>query len=607
MPYRQNNYSSFAIDSSFNPLSMQEMLQPFVAYKDAYEKTEEAYYDLSDKADKFKYLSKTLPEGSEARQIYEGYVKDLTQQAESLAKHGLSMNNRRALTDLKRRYKGEIGRLDEADTRRRAQIEEQRKLILQDPTRMFSREAAMTTLDEYLNNPELNYKNYSGALLAQQVGQAASNIAKSLRNYGKGEALDGYTKTWLQEHGYTAEQVAQAIADPMSDKTGVLSSIVEQAIQSSGIPKWADNNTLKQAYDYARQGLWNAVGQTTAQTYTDEAAKAALTHYYHELEADNAATRAAEQARQQRESELAGGLAINPINIYNAKEQEQTAKNMRDYAKYFTTDSNGRTVLNKEGLEEYNRNATPKVSTAASGSGTARLMNAETQLQNDNRKYTPTEFRKFVDNELSGSSFMEKKQYGNLGNRWNQYNKNNSSSKYDSTRSTEFDYTITDAQQKDFKSAIQTAARGTELQEVDFDSKTNTFKPSGGKLSMSDLNDDKYAIVSTRFSPYGSTVMIKDKNGEVHRYKMPSGINTTNEANRDLAMQYAQSIQNAFSEYSQKGYYTDTKGNKITPTKEEMAKLAQEYKKYVQMAYLYHSQLGVQNKTKEQEFNPYSF
>lgn len=606
MPYRKNDYS-FVIDSSFQPFSMQEMLVPFTMYKDAYEKSEAAYDELSQKAGDFEYLASTLPEGSRARDIYEGYANDLKAQAADLSHNGLSMNNRRALASLKQRYEGEIGRLKKIDAIRKAQIEEQKKLALQDPTRLFSREAAMTPFDDYLDNPDLSYNSYSGALLAQQVGQAASAIAKSLTNYSNGQPIDKYTKTWLEQHGFTPAQVAQAIQNPDSPGAdAVLKTLVQNTIDNSGIAGWADPATLNQAYAYARQGLWNAVGQTQVHSYEDYAAKAALTHYYHELEADNAATRAAEQARQQQAQALAGSLAINPLNIYSAKEQDRIAKNMRDYAEYFTTDSNGRTVLSQKGLEEYNRNAAPKVSTSASGGGTARLMNAETQLQSD-KGYQPTEFKKFVDNELNGASFIKKKQYGNLGNRWNQYNKDNSSSKYDATRSTEFDYTITDAQQKDYKSAIQTAARGTELQEVDFDPKTNTFKPSGDKLSMSDLNSDKYTVVSTRFSPYGSTVMIKDKNGEVHRYKMPDGINTTNEANRDLAMQYAQRIQNAFSEYSQKGYYTDTKGNKVTPTQEEMAKLAQDYKKYVQMAYLYHSQLGVQNKTKEQEFNPYGF
>ena len=56
MPY--NNYR-YTIDSTFQPFSMQEMLTPFVMYKNEFEKSEEAYNDLTNKSDEFKYLSET--------------------------------------------------------------------------------------------------------------------------------------------------------------------------------------------------------------------------------------------------------------------------------------------------------------------------------------------------------------------------------------------------------------------------------------------------------------------------------------------------------------------------------------------------------------------
>ena len=78
MPRGYNNYS-FVVDSAFTPFSMQELLTPMLMYKENFEKMESAYEDLSSKADKFKYLSETLPEGSKGRQIYEGYANELNQ------------------------------------------------------------------------------------------------------------------------------------------------------------------------------------------------------------------------------------------------------------------------------------------------------------------------------------------------------------------------------------------------------------------------------------------------------------------------------------------------------------------------------------------------
>ena len=44
------NYS-YVVDSTFQPFNMQEMLVPFSAYKDAFEKSEEQYDSLSQGAD----------------------------------------------------------------------------------------------------------------------------------------------------------------------------------------------------------------------------------------------------------------------------------------------------------------------------------------------------------------------------------------------------------------------------------------------------------------------------------------------------------------------------------------------------------------------------
>jgi hypothetical protein len=515
---------------------------------------------------------------------YKRYADDLQRQATQLAKTGLTPGSRRDLLNLKKRYSSEITPIEQAYANRKAQADEQRKALLQNPTLLLSRRADMTSLDRYLDNPQLGYDSYSGAMLTQQVGTAASAIAKELRDYGKGKPLDGFTKTWLQQHGFTAAEVAQAINNPDSPRSSqILNTLVNNVMADSGIPEWADRATLNQAYNYARQGLWQAVGQTQVQTYTDEAAKLAAQEAMHKRVADYSA---GIQARQQQ----LNGLAINPINIYNQKEIDKAGKNMKDFAKYFTTDSNGHIRMTAEGLKAY-REKIPRGSMQDVGTGS-----------NLKKINTDSDFKRFIDS-IGGAEYASKGQVGNLGNLWAQYIKGNDSSRYDATRSTEFDYTISDSQQKDMKSAIQTAARGAKLQEVDFDAKSNSFRPTGESIDMSDLNDSDVTVLSTRFSPYGNTVMIRDKNGEVHRYSMPAGINPTNELNRDRSMQKALQWQNMISS----GQYKDANGNVHEVTPDEITYAQYMYKQALQNAYLYHSQLGVSNKTKEQEFNPYGY
>ena len=197
------NYA-FVVDNSFQPFSMQEMLVPFSAYKDAYEKSEEQYNDLSDKSDKFKYLSETLPEGSKARKLYEGYANDLAKQAEDLAHNGLSMSNRRALTSLRRRYQGEIGRLLQADEAMREEKKLRRSLSAQDSSMLYAIDNL--DIDSFLDGETPNLYNISGNELytrGAEVGKAASS---RVVNVGEGNiTLGGYYRDLVSKYGYSPE------------------------------------------------------------------------------------------------------------------------------------------------------------------------------------------------------------------------------------------------------------------------------------------------------------------------------------------------------------------------------------------------------------------
>ena len=206
MPRGYNNYS-FVIDSSFQPFTMQEMLVPFTAYKDAYEKTEEAYVDLSEKADKFKYLADTLDPDSKAAQIYNGYANDLKAQAEDLAHNGFSMGNRRALTNMRRRYQGEIGRLVEADTALQKEKELRRQMATKDPTMLYATDNL--SIDNYLDNNTPNLYSVSGNDLYARG--AAAGKAASARIYSDPQvrALDKYYNEYFSTEGYSPEKMQE--------------------------------------------------------------------------------------------------------------------------------------------------------------------------------------------------------------------------------------------------------------------------------------------------------------------------------------------------------------------------------------------------------------
>ena len=340
------NYSLVA-NTQFKARNFDDMIRPYVMYTQEYRAQEDAIADLATKADVWAGLANEQTDPVAYAQ-YTNYANALKDQAAVMADRGLNPSSRQAMLNLKRRYSSEIVPIEQAYTARKAQAEEQRKALLQNPTLMMSRRADTTSLDRYIENPNLGYESYSGALLTQQAGQAAAAIAKELRDYGKGKPLDGFTRTWLQQHGYTAAEVAFAINHPDDPRaSSVLNTIVNNVIADSGMTNWADNKTLNQAYNYARQGLWQAVGQTQVGTYTDQAAVMAA----QEAMQKRAEIRAKKDARQ-RQLQLSLTPNFDRRNVRTSKEVgavAQEAKDWEKYKKYFYKNANGNWVLNSKG------------------------------------------------------------------------------------------------------------------------------------------------------------------------------------------------------------------------------------------------------------------
>lgn len=587
-----SNYS-LVINSRFSPFSYQEMLAPVLMATQAHQELENQYGELATKASVWEEMANEQTDPN-AYKMYKTYADDLEKQAGQLAREGLNATSKRNMLNMRARYAKEITPIEQAYNTRQRQAEQQQQALLQNPTLMLSRKAAATSLDKYIENPNLDYESYSGALLTQQVGQAAAAIAKELRNYGKGKPLDGFTRTWLQQHGYTAGEVALAINNPNDPKSSsVLNTIVNNVIADSGISKWADDKTLNQAYSYARQGLWQAVGQTQVGSYTDQAAVMRAQEAM-QRRAEARARRAAREDAKQR----GNGFALNPSNIYSSRElseKERKYRNdMKNYSKYFYK-KNGQWKMNNDGWKEYNRNATPKVNTGASGGGTARLLNTETQMKHSSTKFTPTAFRKFMDN--IGAKNVKGWQPGNFGNVWNRYISSNpaaNTAMYDATKTTEYIYDVPQSEeyQKNYRGKLSRAiGSNEEFTEVDYDPKTNKWVPTGKTLSFADFDNGDYNVVSRAPSELGTTLFIKKKGEKAKRYLAPPGINITAEGGRDEVISQMLQTQRMLQNPN------------LNP--QQRTKLENYYDNLTQQQMMFESQLDLTNQTSTQSFNPY--
>ena len=259
------------INSKFKPFSYAEMLQPVQMATLAHQEVENEYAELATKANVWDEMANEQTDPY-AYKMYKTYSNDLEEQAGQLAREGLTPASRQNMLRMKQRYSSDIVPIEQAYKRRQELIDEQRKLLAQDNTLMFDRNASMLSLDDLIKNPQLTYQSYSGATLAKQVGTAAQNLSKEMReNPRKWRKILGnqYFETIMQK-GYRPEEIIQVLQnDP--NASSVLKGIVEDAVGSSNIASWGDQSTLNRAYEYARQGLWSAVGETQYQIQSNKA------------------------------------------------------------------------------------------------------------------------------------------------------------------------------------------------------------------------------------------------------------------------------------------------------------------------------------------------
>lgn len=581
------NYN-LVVNSTFQPFSFENYIKPYEAYGKAYREVEDALSELDTKASVWEGMANKETD-PEAYATYSKYAEDLRNQADILATKGLNGTSRKSMLDMKKRYNSDIVPIENAYNTRKDLIDKQRAALDRDGTMLFDFDASTLSLDDLIKDPTKMYKSYSGATLASQVGTVAKTLADQLRsNPGEWKKVLGnqYYEI-IEQRGFRPEEIMEVI----NNKEGgseVLRGMVEDAIASSGIKGWNNAGVLERAYDFAKQGLWSAEGTEERKQVSNKGYDYAMQNWL-----------AKEKEKRAAEATQTGGFAINPLNIYSAKEQSKAAKEIAKYSKYFTKDKDGNTVLTEEGRKEFDRDATFKV-TPNPGDG-RDLLSPETMLfvnYADQSKFTPSDFRTFI--ESNGSKVADYSDSINIGAVWDQYLKKNESARYDSTKVTEFDYTPKASDQGIWGNKILTASGNAEIRAVDYDPKTETFKPTGETLSKEDLAKGDAKVVSTRFSPYGNTMMVQDKKGNIVRYELPRGINATNEQNRDAWMNYSRKLMSTRAG----GVITRPDGTQVVVTPEQVQA---EYSYALQNAYMHHSQLGITNTTEPQKAHPYTY
>lgn len=260
------------INAQFRPMSYQEMLAPVVVADTEHKAIEEQQSQLNVLASQWEEkLAKEAP-GSKVRSMYQNYVNDLKSQADLLSQNGLTSTSRKALSDMKARYTSDIVPIEEAYKLRAARAEEQRQLQLRDPSYLIERNLGEASIQEFMDNPNLSSKGISGAYITKIVADGATALAKQMKDNPRKwrSILKGQQYETLMQKGFSTEEVLKAIqANP--NAAPELTVLVENAMNMSGIKDWQNNqDVINKGYQFARQGLYNAIGDTQYQLVKNE-------------------------------------------------------------------------------------------------------------------------------------------------------------------------------------------------------------------------------------------------------------------------------------------------------------------------------------------------
>ena len=337
------------LDTRFNPFTYDEMVKPLLYYKQAYDEAEAAYSDLATQTEAWKDIA-NRERSPEAFEMYQRYSGDLSRAVDDFSQ-GMTAKNRRALLGLKRRYASDIQPIADAYKRRSALAEEQRKAIAANPTLRYQRMAGQMSLDDFIRNPSLDYgESYSGALLTQQVSQAAANLQRALTDKGQLQKLGlPYQYERMLQYGATPSQVLAAMAEQAQNEpetASFLRGIVDQVMQSSGVADWADPATLREFRAFANQGLYSAIGQANLDNFTDQfSMQGALNARQH--------ARQVEAQRDAEEQQRLKMYNINPTSLYGTSEVTAKNKSTLDLLTKFRDKGyfNAQGQLTKEGVK----------------------------------------------------------------------------------------------------------------------------------------------------------------------------------------------------------------------------------------------------------------
>ncbi len=252
-----------AINSTYDPLSMEEMLKMPMLATEAQLQTEEVYSKLAQDAADLESLANSAKD--QATYVkYKQYANDVQKQLNELSGRGLNPNSRRSLYDLSARYKSEIDPIKQSMKTREDLIAEQRKARSTNNKILYDIDYANMSLDDMMKQSTHSYNSLDGTQIYEEGKNQAAAMSSRMLSESQRQALQGqyFELTQTQGLGHTAAMNFLIDNNSVPELAALKNSLMSQ-YDLSGYGEEAK----KQAENFLTQGIFEGITYKDSKQY----------------------------------------------------------------------------------------------------------------------------------------------------------------------------------------------------------------------------------------------------------------------------------------------------------------------------------------------------
>ena len=244
-----------AINSTYDPLSMEEMLKMPMLATEAQLQTEEAYSKLAQDAADLESLANSAKD--QATYVkYKQYANDVQKHLNELSGKGLNPNSRRSLYDLSARYKSEIEPIKQKMKTREDLIAEQRKARATNNKILYDIDYANMSLDDMMKQSTHSYNSLDGSKIYEEGKNQAAALSSRMLSDSQRQALQGQYFELTQKQGldHTAAMNFMINNNSVPELAALKNSLMSQ-YDLSGYGK----DVQKQVENFLSQGILEGI------------------------------------------------------------------------------------------------------------------------------------------------------------------------------------------------------------------------------------------------------------------------------------------------------------------------------------------------------------